>query len=58
MKGKQDDLGTLGAAIWKKTSKKLVTPGDSWIDWLRKGVPGVVMLVAYALKGVTKALID
>ena len=31
-KGKEDDLETLGVVIWNQTSKKLVTPGDSWRD--------------------------
>ena len=30
----------LEVTIW--TSMKLVSPGDSWRDWLRTGVPGVV----------------
>ena len=34
------------------------TPGDSWRDWLRTGVPGGVMLAAYAPEGAMKALID
>ena len=57
-KGKQVDLETLGAATWKQTSKKLATPGDSWRDWLRTEVPGVVMLAAYTPEAATKALID
>ena len=50
-KGKEDDRETHGAAIWKQTSKKLATPGDGWRGWLRTGVPGGVMLAAYAPKG-------
>ena len=57
-KGKEDDRETHGAAIWKQTSKKLATPRDSWRDWLRTGVPGGVMLAAYAPEGAMKALID
>ena len=55
-KGKEDDRETHVAAIWKQTSTKLGTPGDSWRDWLRTGVPGGVMLAAYALEGAMKAL--
>ena len=57
-KGKEDDGETHGAAIWKQTSKRLVTLGDSWRDWLRTVVPGGVMLAAYAPEGAMKALID
>ena len=53
-KRKEDDLETQGAAIWKQTSKKLDTHGDSWRDWLRTVVPGGVMLAEW----VTKTLID
>ena len=31
-----------------KTSEKLAAPGDGWRGWLRTGVPGGVMLAAYA----------
>ena len=47
-RGEEDDLETLGAAIWKQTSNKLVIPGDSWRDWLRTGVPGGITFAAYA----------
>ena len=56
-KGKEDDLETLGATIWKQMRKKLVTHGDRWRYWLRTGVPGVVMLALYVPEGATKALI-
>ena len=55
-KRKEDDLDTFGVVIWKQTSKKLVRPGDSWRDWLKTSVPGVVMLEAYAPEGAMKAL--
>ena len=58
IKGKEVDRETLGATIWNQTSKKLITPGDSWRDWLRIGAPVGVMLAAYAPEGTTKALID
>ena len=57
-KGKEDDLETLGAAIWKQTSEKLVKPGDGWRGWLKTGGPGGVMLAAYAPGEATKALTD
>ena len=37
---------------------ELATPGDGWGVWLRTGVPGRVMLAAYAPEWATKALID
>ena len=46
----EDDRETHGATIWKQTSMKLATPRDSCRDWLRNGVPGGVMLAAYAQK--------
>ena len=49
---------THGTAIWKQTAKKLVTPGDSWRNWLKTGVHDVVMMAAYAQVGATKAVID
>ena len=42
----------------KKTPKILVTPGDSWRNWLRTGVPDIVMFGAYAPEGATKGLVD
>ena len=57
-KGKEGDRETHAAAIWKQTLKKLDIPGDSWRDLVRIGVPGGVMLAAYAPEGSTKVLID
>ena len=45
---KENDLETCGAAIWKQTSKKLDTAGDSWRAWLRNGMTGEIMMVAYS----------
>ena len=55
---KDDDRETLGAAIWKQTSKKLDTPGYSWRHWLSTEVLGGIMLAAYAPGETTKALIN
>ena len=55
---KEDDRERRGAAIWKQTSKKQDTAGDSWEDWLRTGVPGGIVLAAYAQGAAMKALID
>ena len=51
-KGKEYDRETHGAAaIGKRTSKQLNTPGDSWRECLRTGVAGRVMLAATAPEG-------
>ena len=55
--GREDDRETHGAAIWKRTSKRPATPGEGCRNWLRAGVPGGVMLAAYAPEGAIKALI-
>ena len=34
------------------------TAGDSWRDWVRTGMPGGIVLVAYDPGMATKALID
>ena len=56
-KGKEDDLETLGIAIWKQTSKKLDAAGDNWGDWLRTGIPGSIMLAAYVTEGAMRILL-
>ena len=57
-KRKRDDREEHGTAIRKHTTKKLAPSGHSWGDWLRTGVPGGVMLVAYAPEGAMKTLTD
>ena len=57
-KGKEDERETRGPAIWKRTTKKSNTVGDKLRDWLSTGMPGGIMLAAYAPVGATETLTD
>ena len=43
---------TPGATIWKLKQRGWVRPGDNLRDWLRIGMPGELLQVAYVPVGV------
>ena len=57
-KGKEDQPMNTWRRDLEADVKDTDTPGENWRDLLRTGVPGGVMLAAYAPEGAMKASTD